>query len=1027
MLWPFLLLGLALSFPPIPQQYSVTVAINHVDLGYTITYNEFFDGLSTPNGTLYTEGRYGDTQSKQIVDYNTRIVTEWNSDVCYQTAFSQLSSTLIIGPSTQLVTDLMENRTSTPVFVGTVRSQSETRGILCDKWTSSFNGTWNDTTVTGTISYYFASNQSFFGQSADVGTVPVRVWFVGSQTKSNSTTPFERVFDWVSFNHGVPPGFVFKPPAVCSANKGSSLMLQAQTPSVSTVGPEPSPNASAPAIATNFRMLVERKIREDDLMMDITTINWWRDRQHKAERVDLFKNNLAQSVVYIYQTAALYDGPGYVYNNTGTNCLKLAVSDRAQCASASCVTSRLTPQNINPIFTRDGGFARYFDNGTWFAGARYVGRSPARGVTADVWSKDFTLLSPSQPNVVIAYTQSIYFFPQGWQFPGRNVSANTTFPLRMINEGSVRCLGTGPCNLTKSVQFSDMYDIYQFVPGVPSADSMQQPCPSCFDGIQNQGEAGVDCGSPCAQACQQSPDSLPFPSIAKSYLVSVSANIIENGYTMSYNEYYDATYNNNAGALLTEGFFGDLRQLQLIDYKTRMAYRWTPGDACVSTALSSVGGFNATYGVGPSSRFFTTATAKVDKLLYWGVVKSVSETRGILCNKWETLTYVSDAKSGTNYSLTYYFAVTNSSAGQAVVNSGGSVPIRVVLKMTRQDKVNPALEPTETSHTYDWTDWQNVKPPSFLFVPPACSLTTNLSRFDSSFANLSNAVVPEPRPNSINYRPFPQAFRMVVEAKLTLGNASTKVWSANWFLASDRERVDLVTQGSTVSSTFYYEYKTKSLWDGPGIVDSLTGSNCYKIAFRNAATCQSETCVANANTTANNSSPILRVRDGGFARLFGPDKTFFSGSVYVGRKLARGINADVFMKQQNRTLPNGDLYSYFQSVYYFPEGWQFPGRPAYSVPVPLRVIHEGVVVSKGVSTPFYDMFDIFQLRPGTPPQDTFFSRCPDPLVSEQDPNTVGKVIGGLVIAAALLSVILGLLRCIKKRRAPPAATSDMQL
>lgn len=49
---------------------------------------------------------------------------------------------------------------------------------------------------------------------------------------------------------------------MCSANKGSSLMLQAQTPSVSTVGPEPSPNASAPAIATNFRMLVERKIRE---------------------------------------------------------------------------------------------------------------------------------------------------------------------------------------------------------------------------------------------------------------------------------------------------------------------------------------------------------------------------------------------------------------------------------------------------------------------------------------------------------------------------------------------------------------------------------------------------------------------------------------------------------------------------------------------------------------------------------------------------------------------------------------------
>lgn len=44
-----------------------------------------------------------------------------------------------------------------------------------------------------------------------------------------------------------------------------------------------------------------------------------------------------------------------------------------------------------------------------------------------------------------------------------------------------------------SILFSFSFLIYYF----------DQPAPSCFDGIQNQGEEGVDCGGPCLLSCER--------------------------------------------------------------------------------------------------------------------------------------------------------------------------------------------------------------------------------------------------------------------------------------------------------------------------------------------------------------------------------------------------------------------------------------------------------------------------------------------------------------------------------------------
>ena len=37
------------------------------------------------------------------------------------------------------------------------------------------------------------------------------------------------------------------------------------------------------------------------------------------------------------------------------------------------------------------------------------------------------------------------------------------------------------------------------------------PCPTCSDGIQNQGEGGADCGGPCPYVCEKES---PFSSIS---------------------------------------------------------------------------------------------------------------------------------------------------------------------------------------------------------------------------------------------------------------------------------------------------------------------------------------------------------------------------------------------------------------------------------------------------------------------------------------------------------------------------------
>jgi len=86
--------------------------------------------------------------------------------------------------------------------------------------------------------------------------------------------------------------------------------------------------------------------------------------------------------------------------------------------------------------------------------------------------------------------------------------------------------------------------------------------------------------------------------------------------------------------------------------------------------------------------------------------------------------------------------------------------------------------------------------------------------------------------------------------------------------------------------------------------------------------------------------------------------TSFSSSIYLGRSPARGVPADVFSKQLQITNM-GTSYLFISDLYFFPMGWQFPGRNTNSTssPLPMRIVNTGVATTNGSANPYQDVWD----------------------------------------------------------------------
>ncbi len=80
-----------------------------------------------------------------------------------------------------------------------------------------------------------------------------------------------------------------------------------------------------------------------------------------------------------------------------------------------------------------------------------------------------------------------------------------------------------------------------------------------------------------------------FPNIATAYSAVVSANFLDKGYTLSYNEHWDGARNK----LRTDGRFLPTDYSELIDFNTEVLYRWVPDDVtrpCVALNISNSAG-----------------------------------------------------------------------------------------------------------------------------------------------------------------------------------------------------------------------------------------------------------------------------------------------------------------------------------------------------------------------------------------------------------------------------------------------------
>jgi hypothetical protein len=106
-----------------------------------------------------------------------------------------------------------------------------------------------------------------------------------------------------------------------------------------------------------------------------------------------------------------------------------------------------------------------------------------------------------------------------------------------------------------------------FYSGCSKDDDESQPVPTCSDGIQNQGETGVDCGGPCS-AC---PTNICTGNSSSDYLPLANGNYwkVEDGinpndyetYTVNGTATYNSTvYNKVEAADLSGSFFIYLRK-----------------------------------------------------------------------------------------------------------------------------------------------------------------------------------------------------------------------------------------------------------------------------------------------------------------------------------------------------------------------------------------------------------------------------------------------------------------------------------
>jgi len=320
--------------------------------------------------------------------------------------------------------------------------------------------------MTYTALYYFAVGY-IPGQP---NRVPIRVELTGSRVSYAPpgapplpVTVFHHIYDFVDWVPGPPQTFApfvanpFAIPSDCvwgTGRPGQSLLVT--LPTADTVVPEPTDSPPFPVLPVAYQMLVEAKL--DDGTENSWAVTWLVDSEAQSERVMYTSQGVLESSLVWWSHTYAYTKP-FEYTQG-----ELYLSRNGQ-----CTTSMITADNGNPLSNLRAGFFVDLFRGTIILAVppAYQGRKLARDVLADVWR---TSVVRTVSGVTYNFIADIYFFPQGWVFPGRlDVTSTDRIPMRITTNGTT---STG-------LTYADTWDIYKFLPVAPDPSMLAHELLGC--------------------------------------------------------------------------------------------------------------------------------------------------------------------------------------------------------------------------------------------------------------------------------------------------------------------------------------------------------------------------------------------------------------------------------------------------------------------------------------------------------------------------------------------------------------------
>ena len=224
-----------------------------------------------------------------------------------------------------------------------------------------------------------------------------------------------------------------------------------------------------PQTPAQFTVTLEGKMDTDtddanNLNDQVYTLVWSVDTTTHSERLDFYVNanrfdrsSPVSIDSYIYKYT-----PGTPWGTTGTMYrafLNHSASAYQNCKTASGYFPEATESPLHNY--RAGTMSALLTQPELFCAPPsnhiYVGQAVGRGVLADVYRGRHSTLNDG---VQYEYTTDLLFFPDGWAFPGRNVTDTTRVPLRVINQGN-------QTNSSGTYEYKDFWDLFFFTPGAP--------------------------------------------------------------------------------------------------------------------------------------------------------------------------------------------------------------------------------------------------------------------------------------------------------------------------------------------------------------------------------------------------------------------------------------------------------------------------------------------------------------------------------------------------------------------------------